>query len=157
MHRGRYNFDMGAVYGEIYVKDNETETTLDIGTLTQITVFTTDGEAYKTIPSHSQDHITVEEKGIYWVEFHMHVNNESTQTHVIDISAFTNNGTVELINVHGHRTLTGGSGDVGSISGGGYVMLLVGETVELWATTSGTTDNVTFEDVALCIEYKGPA
>lgn len=156
--RGRYDFtDVGIPYGEISVKDNEVETTLDVGTIIQVTVFNTNGESYKTTPDHTQDHIIIGKTGVYKVEYSIHVNNESAQGHVIDVSAFTNNGTIELLNVHGHRTLVGGSGNIGSISGAGIVMLLSGETVELWATTSGTSDNVTFEDVSLNVFYLGPA
>jgi len=154
--RGRYDFGE-SVYGEIYVKDNEVETTLDVGSLTQVTIFTVNGEASKTTPDHTQDHIAIQRTGVYRVEFHVTVNNESAQGHTLDISVFTNNGTVELLNCHAHRSLAGGSGDIGSVSGGGLVMLLAGETVELWATTSGTSDNVTFEDVSLSVERKGPA
>jgi len=154
--RGRYNFEE-RVYGEIYTKDNEVETTLDVGSLTQITVFTVNGWAKGTTPDHTQDHIAVKKTGIYRIEFHMAVNNESAQGHVMDVSAFTNNGTVELVNIHAHRSLGAGVTDVASMSGGGLALLLVGETLELWATTSGTSDNVTFEDVSLSIELKGPA
>lgn len=150
--RGRYNFGTGLVFGEISVKDNTTETTLAAASIVQITNFDTTGEYYKTLPNHGTDDITILEKGIYRVEFHVHLNNEAVQTHVVDVSAYTNNGTVELLNIHGNRTLTGGSGDVGSMSGGGFVMLLVAETVELWATTdSGSDRNVTFEDMSLSV------
>jgi hypothetical protein len=86
------------------------------------------------------------------VLFAVHVNNNASQSHVVDVSVWKNNGTVEIDTAHAHRTLTGGVGDIGSMSGAGLIALNVGDTLEMWADTSDAGDrSVTFSDVALTI------
>lgn len=151
MHRGRYNFDEG-VYGEISVKDNDVTTVLQATVLTQITVFDTNGPTKQMESDAVNDHIMVKKSGVYKAHFSMHVNNAEAQSQVIDVSLYANNGTEEFLNVHGHRLLSGGSGDVGSMSAAGRIEVDAGETLELWATSDSITEKeVVFEDVTLTV------
>jgi len=140
----------GLAFGEIYVKDNANATTLNSAAKVQITDFAVNGVSVNTSPDHTNDHITITKAGIYKANLSLHVNNNAAQTHTIDVSLFKNNGATEFDNVHGNRTLTGGSGDVGSMSCCGLVSLSVNDTIEVWADTSDAADrSVTFEDVNL--------
>ena len=60
---------------------------------------------------------------------------------------YANDGSIEFLNVHGHRTISVSS-DVGAMSGSGIVEINAGENLELWATTDSSADrDVIFEDV----------
>ncbi len=149
MDRGRYDFG-GGVYGEIYVKDNTETTALQVATLTQITIFDSNGFSHHMEPDHTNDHILIKQSGIYEAGFSIHLTNAEAQAQIIDVSLFANNGTEEFLNVHSHRLIEGGQSDIGSMSDEGIVLLAAGETIELWATSdSSSSKNVTFEDVTL--------
>lgn len=149
--RGRYNFGDGHTYGEISVKDNTNTVTLAAASIVQVTDFDTNGLSNNTTPDHTEDHILVNHKGIYEVSFNIHLINDAAQKHVIDVSLYANNGNVEFLNVHGHRTMSVGT-DVGAMSGSGIVEILAGETLELWATTDSSSNrDVIFEDVNIHI------
>ena len=162
---GRYSefaeditFESGAglMFGEINVKDSSATTTLNSDAIVQLTIFDTNGESNNTTPDHTNDHIEIATAGIYLVTVSIHVNNEAAQSHVIHASLYKNNGATELENVHSHRSLSGGSGDVGSISMSGIVSLSVNDTVEIWATTDAAGDrSVTFSDATLSIVMIG--
>lgn len=147
----------GLAYGEISVKDNAVATILNSGAEVQLTVFNTNGYSNNTAPDQANNEITITKAGRYMITVSIHVNNNATQTHVIDVSLFKDNGSrVEFTNVHGHRTLTGGSGDVGSMSLSGIVDLAVDDELQIWATTGIAADrSVTFEDVTLTIVQIG--
>lgn len=153
--RGRYDFSghghAGHVYGEISIKDNEAALTLAAASIVKISVFDTNGLSDGTVPDAANDNITVLHTGIYEVSFNIHLINAAAQKHIIDVSLYANGGSVEFLNVHGHRTL-GVSTDVGSMSASGIVEILAGETMELWATTDSASDrDVIFEDVNIHI------
>lgn len=146
----------GLVFGEISVKDNAVATTLNSGAIVQLTVFDTDGLSNNMTPDHTNDHITVTKAGKYLATISIHINNNAAQTHIVDVSMYKNNGGTEFANVHGHRTLTGGSGDVGPMSLSGIVDLAVNDTIEMWATTDVAADrSVTFEDITMGLVQLG--
>lgn len=139
-------------YGEIYFKDNAVATTLNSAAKVQVTNFDTNGVERDTDPDHINDHIGIEKAGTYLVTVSLTVNNDTAQSHTVDVSCFKNNGVTEFNNLHEHRSLTGGSGDVAAISISGLVTLAVNDTLELWATTSDAADrNVIFEDCTLSV------
>ena len=144
------NFD-NYIYGEIYFNDNETPLTLSATPPVQIVNFDTNGWYNKTIPDYTQNHIIIEESGIYKVAFCWHLSNGEAVAHTVDITMYANNGTEEFLNVHSHRKLAGGTGDIGSMSGGGIVELENGETIELWATSTGDNKDVIFDDIAFSV------
>lgn len=161
--RGRYSFDdyvtvedlsnlvAHSVYGDLYVDDNTNSIELDVGSYVQITDFDTNGVSNGTTPDHTENHIAIGESGIYSINCHISVHNDSVSSQTINMAIFVNNGTEELANTEVHRTLEGGSGDTGSFSLGGIVALDAGDTVELWATTDATTESIVIENVTLSL------
>ena len=139
-------------YGEIYTRDNVTTTTLNSAAKVQITIFDANGESNSSTPDHTQDHIVIDKSGKYMVMASVHVKNEAAQSHVININVYKENGTVAFNNLHANRSLTGGSGDIASISISGIIDISATDTLELWDDTSEAADRlVTFEDVTLSI------
>ncbi len=146
----------GLPYGEIWFKDNANPTTLNSAAKVQITDFDNDGEEHNTDADHTNDHIVIQKAGRYLVTVSLTAANDAAQSHILNISCFKNNGAVELGNLHSHRSLTGGSGDVGSISISGIVNLAVDDTLELWATTNDAANrDVIFEDCTMSILMVG--
>ena len=148
-----YVKDLGKLpCGEIWFKDNTTPITLNSAGEVQITDFDNNGESYNTSPDHTSNDITIDISGRYLIIVSLTVINDSPISHVVDVSVFKNNGTIELQNLHSHRSLAGGSGDVGAMSLSGIITLTVNDTVEIWAITdSGVDRDVIFEDCTLTI------
>lgn len=140
----------GLAFGEIYVKDNTDTTTLNSAAKVQITDFANNGESNNMTPDHTNDHITVNKAGKYLITVAIAVFNNAAQSHIINIGLFKNNGDTQFNNVHGHRSLSGGSGDIGSMVASGIIDVAATDTIELWANTDTAADrDVTFEDVTL--------
>jgi len=143
------------VYGEIWVKDNTTETTLNSAAKAQILVFTDDGDAEGSKPEFEEGHIEIKKAGKYMVNVAMSMSNTAGQGHVVSVGLFVNNGEDPFNNVHAGRGLTTAS-TVGNAHMSGICNFDVGDTVELWAITdSGQDRNVLFEDVTLSITRVG--
>ncbi len=149
--RGRYDF-IQPVYGEIAFDDNETPLEISITPPVQVLSWETNGLSKNATPDYTQGHITVLKTGIYVATFHCHVSNNEGTAHTVNLTMYANNGTVEFLNIHAHRRLSGGAGDVGAASGGGHVYLEAGDTVELWATGSVDNKEVILEDITFYIE-----
>jgi hypothetical protein len=147
----------GLQFGEIYVKDNAVTTTLNSAAKVQVTVFASNGESNGSItPDHTNDHITVGVDGKFLVMVSLSFKNNAAQSHLVSIGVFSNNGVTEFPNIHSDRSLTGGSGDVGSVSLSGIISVSLGDTIELWANTDVAADrSVTFEDISLSIIQVG--
>ena len=142
----------GLIQGELSVTSNSTQTTLNSSGYVQVTIFDTNGPSLGMTPDHTQDHITSSTAGKYTVWVSVSVSNEAAQDHMITLAAHTNNGFTILTNVEADRNLTGGSGDVGSISLNGTVILSANDTVELWALTDSASDrDVTFDDITMTV------
>ena len=141
----------GLSFAGIYAKDNAVTTTLNSAAHTQVTVFTTNTVFNGGLtPDHTNDHITVGAggTGVYMATLYATVANQAAQSHVVHLEMFKNNGNIEFDNVHVHRTLVGGSTNIGSLSTGSIVTLSVGDTLEIWAITATAADRiVTFEDI----------
>ena len=146
----------GLAFGEISVKDNAAATTLNGTTKVQVTDFDTNGPSNNTTPAHATDDITIIKAGMYMIVVSVTVINGAAQEVALDVSVWTNNGGTELLNLHADRTLTGGSGDVGSMSLSGIADLAVDDTVELWAAITVTANrDVIFQDVTLTLVQIG--
>ena len=150
--RGRYNFAEEPIYGEISFDDNTAPLNLSVTPPIQVTTFSTNGLSNEATPDHTENHIIVVITGVYVATFHCHVSNNEGTAHTVSIVMWGNNGTIEFPNIHAHRKLTGGAGDVGAASGGGHVYLEKGDTVELWATGSVDDKEVILEDITFYIE-----
>ncbi len=147
----------GLQYGEIWFKDNTDAVTLNSAGIVQILNFDNNGSTNGNIISNStSSDITIGEPGDYFVSVSSTVINNAAQSHIIDVSVYINNGAVEFENLHVHRSLTGGSGDVGSIGLSGIINVTNSDTIEIWATTDAAADrSVTFEDLTLSIMQIG--
>jgi hypothetical protein len=142
----------GMVFAEISVKDNTDAVTLNSTAKVQITNFNINGLSNNATPDHTNDHITIVKAGKYFVSVSLAVQNNASQTHKVDVSLWKDNGTTEFTNIHNHRTLSGGSTDVGAISISGIIDADVDDTLELWADTSAAANrSVTFEDLTFLI------
>ena len=149
--RGRYDFEE-PVYGEISFDDNTTPLSISITPPVQVLSWDTNGLSKGVTPNYTQGHMTVKKTGIYVATFHCHVSNNEGTAHTVSLTMWANDGNIEFPNIHAHRKLTGGTGDVGAASGGGHVYLEAGDTVELWATGSVDAKAVILEDITFYIE-----
>jgi hypothetical protein len=145
-------------YGGIAVSDNTaTNTTLNGSTgKVQVTVFDTNCSSSGVIPDHTNDHITIDLGGDYLITIAVSVRNIASQNHELILDAYKNNGATALTGVEAHRSLTGGSGDFGSVALTGIVTLAKDDTVELWANTDASADrDVRFRDVTMIATMVG--
>ncbi len=147
----------GLNYGEISVQDSAVVTEIASTGYVQITNFNRNGLSNGGVtPDHTNDHISIGVKGTYDVNISLAVNNNSAQSYIVDFDVFTNDGTTQLINLHSHRTLDGGSTSVGSISMNGFVALSSSDTIELWAHLDTTgSRSLTVEDATLTVTQIG--
>jgi len=142
----------GLPFGEIWSEDNTDQTTLNSSGKVQILSFKNNGHSNNTTPDHTEDHITITKAGKYLVTASLAVVNVAAQAHEIDVGLFKNDGTSQFNNVHGHRNLSGGGGDKGSISISGIIDTNVNDTIELWANTDTAADRIViFEDITLTL------
>lgn len=147
----------GVYRGGISFKDNTDTVNLNSAAKSQITDFDTVDNAFMMTPSHITDDITVGVTCDYLCLMFVSVMNNASQQHTLDISVWKNNGATELRNVHSDRDVSGGvAGDTGSMSGGGIVSLIAGDTVELWADTNVADDrSITFKAASLSLIMLG--
>lgn len=140
-------------YGEIYVEDNSTETTISVATTWyQVTVFDTNGLSNDSSPDHTNDHIEIDHDGVYLVVASCSIKSAAAGTGATyEVEVRKNNGATSLQNLHFDRRLSGGGTDVGSASISGIVALVDGDTVELWVQNKTNTDNIIFEDITLSV------
>ena len=146
----------GMCFGEIYCADNTDAVTLNSAAKVQITDFDANGPANNTTPDHTNDHITITKAGMYLAIVTLSVKNNAAQSHVVTFSIWKNNGAAEFANTHVHRTLTGGSTDIGSLSISAIIDLAATDTIELWANTDAAADrSVTVVDCSLSLLQVG--
>lgn len=140
-------------YGEIYVKDNTDTMTLNSAAKVQVTAFNMTGVSQNgIIPDPTNDHITINQSGAYLITISAAAANAAAQAHVLDLSAWKNDGATEFNNIHAHRSLAGGSGDIGSISLSGIINGTVNDTIEVWADTSAAANrDVIISDITMSI------
>jgi len=151
--RGRYNF-CEQTYGEIICSDNADTASVETGVVIQITDFCTDGLYNNTEPDYTENHIWIKKSGVYKIDTVLCVHNNAAQSHILDVTIYLNNGTVELPAVHACHSLIGGQTTVYNMSLTGFAYLEAGETVELWATSNAVAArSITFENISLAI-YK---
>ena len=134
-------------YGELYVKDNTTETTLNSADKVQVTDFDTNGNSLNCTPDQSNSYITIKLTGKYLITLSIAIVSSAGAAHIISVGIFKNAGVTQYNNVHGHRTMGNGT-DTGSLSLSGIIDVTAGDTIELWAnTSSGSNRDVIFQDV----------
>jgi len=140
-------------YGEIYgVAASDTIAIGAAGKVNkvQITSFDTNGLSNNMTPDHTNDHITVLRAGVYLCVVSLHVETVGGgDPDTFGFSLFKNNGAVEFPNVHAHRQMAGGGGDVGSVGLSGMIALAVNDTIELWCWNEDDAEDIVIEDVTL--------
>lgn len=155
LHRRCYETPYRMAFGEISVVNATTELTITtqyaVGKI-QITAFDTNGLSDNTTPDHTQDHITVNRTAKYLCVASLHVESAAAGgADTFGFSVYKNNGATEFSNLHAHRKLAGGGGDVGSVSISGIVELNKDDTIELWCWNEDSTDNIVVKDITLSI------
>ena len=148
----------GLAFGEIYVSDNTTATDflgLGVANKIQFVHFNVNGLSNNMIPDNAQDHITLTKAGKYFVSVSITVTSPGGNTDDMGASLWKANGTVEFSNVHAHRKLSGGSGDLGSFSLSGIIDGAVGDTLEIWLWNEDDADSITLSDVTLSVIQVG--
>jgi hypothetical protein len=154
--RLEFTNDLGQALGEIWVDNNVTGTVLSAsGTWAQVEVFGYNGESNECDPDYANHHIEVTKAGIYLVVVSASIQSGIGSGGVFEIEARKNNGATRLRNIHTHRQLAGGGGDVGSISMSGLASLVIGDTLEIWVRNETSSTDITFEDINLSVYEVG--
>jgi hypothetical protein len=145
----------GLAIGEIWVEDNAVETAIGVaGTWVQVTVFDTTGASNNTTPDHTNDHITITEAGFYKIQISATILSGAGLSADYECEARVNNGATAFKNIHFHRQMAGGGGDIGAAPAHGYADLAVNDTVEVWVRNVTNTTNLTFANITLTVEQK---
>ncbi len=121
-----------------------------------MTSFDTNGVSNLMTPDHTNDHITVVKAGVYLCRVSLHVASAGGGgADEFGFSLYKNDGTVEFANIHAHRLMAGGGGDVGAMGLSGLVDLAVDDTIELWCWNENSTDDIVIEDITLSLVMVG--
>ena len=141
-----------ASYAEISVEGNAVETTISSAdAYVQVTVFDTDDLSSNMTPDHTNDHITIDEAGVYFVVATASVFSGTGSAAIFSFEIKSNNGTVAHTNIHSDRQLSGGGGDAGSVTMAGITAFAVNDTVEFWILNQTNTVNLVIEDASLSV------
>lgn len=146
----------GLPFAGISAKDNAVETAIAVaGTKVQVTIFDTDDAGNNATPDHTNDHITITKAGMYFAMVSCTIKSVAGGAIVVLVDLYKNNGAAAFNNVHAHRALAGGGGDIGSISLSGNIDLAANDTIELWVTNATNTSNLIVEDITLSVVQIG--
>ena len=115
----------------------------------QVTQFAVNETSNLMTPDHTNDHITVVKTGVYLVTASICASSTGGTSYEIAFGCWKNNGATEFENLHVHRTLSGGGGDIGSMTISGLVSLTAADTLELWAANITNTNNIIIESITL--------
>ncbi len=119
----------------------------------QVLTFGVDDASNMSVPSHGDDHITVNKTGVYTVAFNTSFSGGAGKTYEIEVKK--NNGTASFANIHIERKI-GSGGDIGSTASSGRIALTATDTVELWIRcTDVTTADATIRDANLNLVQVG--
>ena len=141
--------DSGLAFGEISVEGNSTSDTIATNTWHQVTRFDTASVSSRTTPDATENHITIDEAGMYLVTISVAFSGDNSVDW--EASLFKNNGSTEITNVHMNRKL-GSGGDIGSASMSGICDCASTDTMELWFRhQAGVNKSITFQDVTMSV------
>ena len=116
----------------------------DFSNKTQIDVFTTDSPARGTTPDHTNDHITINEPGLYAIT--THISLTGAVGNIISFAFFKNDGATQL-GARGTRQLNANT--LGSLSIVALEELSANDTIELWAQNESASTAISVHDLAL--------
>lgn len=140
----------GLPYGGISAVDNATETTISTaGVAVQITIFDTNNPSNLTTPDHTNDHVTINKAGDYFIAVSATVNSVAGASSRFEMTVQKNNGATLLAPLHCDRNIAGGGGSSGVISMSGIVTLAANDTVEVWIENETNTQNYVVENISL--------
>ena len=148
-----YDGNEGTVYGEIYAFDAALTHTISgtgIGNKVQVTAFNANGHSHRLTPNHSSDDITMDIAGDYMCTVSINIESVAGGAQTAGTAVYKNNGATLFPNLHMHRKLSGGGGDLGAVTMNGVIALVVGDTVEVWIWNS-TTGDIIVDDVTLTL------
>lgn len=146
------------IYATIYAHDQAVNTTFSgtgEGNSVQVTIFDTNGDFNNAVPDHTNDHITINETGKYYIFVTMSVETVGASARTVGWHVEKNNGATSIDNLHVERRLTGGGGDVGSVALSGIVDLTEGDTIELWCWNDDNTNSILISDVSMSVLQVG--
>ena len=138
----------GLSYGEIYVKDNVTATTISsIGVPVKFTGFTTNGLSNNATPDQTNNKITIAEAGIYKI-------NVSAVIESVGGGGIVARGAIRIAslsgaNLHFNRNMSGGGGDKGSVSITGLCDCSINDDIEFYIANDSSTTNITISDMTI--------
>jgi hypothetical protein len=142
----------GMAFGEITVNGNTTQTAISSSgqnNKVQFALFDTNSPAINIAPDHTQNHIVIERKGIYFVSSCIHADSVSGAGARFGFSIYKNNGTTEITNLHFHRDFSGGGSEAGAGSICGLGSFNVGDTIELWVWNESNSQNIILSDIGI--------
>jgi hypothetical protein len=146
----------GVPFADMSVKNNAVTTTFGAtSTYVQVTVFDTDGHNLDITPDHTNDHLTVNRDGFYYISCSVTLVGSGGSAQNIGLEIRKNNGTTVFNNIHQHRDLSGGASDTGFGPLTGVVQLNDGDTIELWCENTSNTNAIVFQNINLYAEMKG--
>jgi len=140
-------------YGELWVKGNAGATAIGTaGVYVQMLAFANNGPFNYTTPDHTNDHIVIDVAGNYFIVCTFCIEKTAGTEIVLAIDIRKNNGTVIYNNLHAHKTLLGGGGDIRATTISGIIPSLVKtDTVEIWVANETNTENIIFEAANMTI------
>ncbi len=143
----------GLIFGEIYTDDNSIATVLaSQDTWYDVTIFNANGESNETTPDHTDDSITIDSAGVYFVAISLDIRSAASNNYYF--SAFKNKvaGT-ELHNIEARRTTTVAN-KPGSVSMSGLANFAVNDTVSIGVQRTnggGVSKSITIEHANISV------
>jgi hypothetical protein len=139
-------------YASIYVINNAVEHAIAVaGTAVQVTVFGTNGPNIHLVADHTNDHITVDKAGDYFIAVSATVNSIAGAASRFEMTVQKNNGNSVVGGLTIHRNIAGGGGVSGVISMTDVATLAASDTVEVWLENETNTQNYVVEDIDLTV------
>ncbi len=148
-----YDGNEGTVYGEIYAFDAALTHTISgtgIGNKVQVTAFNANGHSHRLTPDHTSDDITMDIAGDYMCTVSINIESVAGGAQTAGTAVYKNNGATLFPNLHMHRKLSGGGGDLGAVTMNGVIALVAGDTIEVWIWNN-TTGDIIVDDVTLTL------
>ena len=147
----------GVSYGEIWVRGNTSATVIPAASsYVQFIGFGNNGQSNVSTPESNNNHIIAGTSGTFLVTCSFHTESVGGgAADTIDMEIRTNNGVTRFNNLHTHRKLAGGGGDIGSMSMSGLAALAATDTVELWLSNDDNATNILVADANISITLKG--
>jgi len=152
-----YTTDAGGVpFGEIFVKDNVTETTIaGAGTKVQVTIFATTGQNNNLTSSPANDDLTIIKAGKYMCTVSAVIDSIAGAASTMVLEVYKNNGATAFTNLHADRDMAGGGGEAETTTLSGIIDLNIDDTLEVWITNKINTQNYIVEDITFSLSMLG--